>query len=112
MLDNVLGMIILFLTVFLIFLSLFIVKNWNKKHLVKELFFNKATPILWLGCTIAVVIILIPIYFESHDWRQLLIASLGVLLLLFMFYTNSTKCVYLKNECFEKRIFSIVKRLL
>ncbi len=99
MLDNVLGMIILFLTVFLIFLSLFIVKNWNKKHLVKELFFNKATPILWLGCTIAVVIILIPIYFESHDWRQLLIASLGVLLLLFMFYTNSTKCVYLKNEC-------------
>lgn len=112
MLDNVLGIIILFLAVFLILLSLFIVKNWNKKYLVKELYVSKKYLSLFMTLIISVTIEFLAIYFLYHDWFSPLMVIVWELLSLFVFCIKATSCVYLKDEMLVKKICSIVKRYL
>lgn len=103
MLDNVLGIIILFLEVFLILLSLFIVKKWNKKYLVKELYVSKKYLSLFIAFIILATIEPWVIYFITYNWLSLLIVILWDLSSLFVFFIKATSCVYLKDEMLIKK---------
>lgn len=103
MLDNVLGIIILFLEVFLILLSLFIVKKWNKKYLVKELYVSKKYLSLFIAFIILATIEPWVIYFITYNWLSLLIVILWDLSSLFVFCIKATSCVYLKDEMLIKK---------
>ena len=103
MLDNVLGIIILFLEVFLILLSLFIVKKWNKKYLVKELYVSKKYLSLFIAFIILATIEPWVLYFITYYWLSLLIVILWDLSSLFVFCIKATSCVYLKDEMLIKK---------
>ena len=104
MLDNVFITLILFSIVF----NFFIVKIWNRKYFVKELYISEGVSIALYVITIAITIDLLNIYCISskwlpYSWLYLLIVLILDLMLLFIYCINTTTCIYIKDETLIKK---------